>query len=86
MMKKECNNIREGSEKVLKEFGVSCGWCVSLFLSQTYDSTLHLLEGSNMTILGHHHSLLLLLYGKVICYHRCKVVTIHNVYDWDKER
>jgi hypothetical protein len=57
-------NIDLGSE-----FGASCGRCIGPFPSLMRDPTLHLLRGSNMTILGHHHSLLLLLCGEVICYY-----------------
>jgi hypothetical protein len=55
----------------------------SLFPSPVHNPTLHLLGGLNLPVPEHHHSLLIIVHGKVICCHRCEVVVIHNACDWD---
>jgi hypothetical protein len=83
-------NTRKEGEKVLEEqrlgseFEEARGRCTGPFPSLVRDPTLHLPGGSNLTVLGHHHSLLLLLCGKVVGYHRCEVLAIYDACDWNK--
>ena len=60
--------------------------CAGPFLSPARNPTLHLPGGLNLPVPGHHHSLLIIMPEKVICYHRCEVVAVYDACDWDIRR
>jgi hypothetical protein len=57
--------------------------CAGLFPSLARDPALHLPGALNLPVPGHHHSLLIIVRGKVVCRYGCDVVAIHDVRDWD---
>ena len=81
----EKDKIRH-SQRFSSELEGACDWCVGLFPSLACDPMLHLLGALNLPVPGHHHSLLIIVHGKVICHHRCEVVVVYDTCDWDKRR
>jgi hypothetical protein len=74
------------SQRFGSEFNGARDRCAGLFPSLACNPALHLPGALDLPVPGHHHSLLIIVRGKVVRHHRCEVVAVYNVCDWDIRR